>query len=155
MYRPTSLNQQSIQQRLLWFKSPINFVMKNLWNLFKWTRQKTFYSPFQKYARHVKIKLCWWNYFFLSLLQKMHSIVTPKIWLALQIVTRNEGLSQCPLGDITPNKIPLTTIVTYLQNSYRSRISNHWATIPACSVVTPYLQTIQENILTHIMFSDL
>ena len=40
-------------------------------------------------------------------------------------------------GVITPNKIPLTTIVTYLQKCYRSRISNHWATISACSVVPP------------------
>ena len=36
-------------------------------------------------------------------------------------------------GVITPNQIPLTTIITYLQKRYRSRISNHWATIPACS----------------------
>ena len=37
-------------------------------------------------------------------------------------------------GVITPNQIPLTTIVTYLQKSYRSRISNHWPTI---GVITP------------------
>ena len=48
------------------------------------------------------------------------------------------------LGVITPNQIPLTTIVTYLQKVYRSRISNHWATIPACSVVPPiYKQSKQ------------
>ena len=40
-------------------------------------------------------------------------------------------------GVITPNQIPLTTLVTYLQKSNRSRISNNWATIPACSVVPP------------------
>ena len=46
-------------------------------------------------------------------------------------------------GVITLNQIPLTTIVTYLQKSYRSRISNHWATIPACSAVPPiYKQSI-------------
>ena len=45
--------------------------------------------------------------------------------------------SKVSLGVITPNQIPLTTIITYLQKSYRSRISNHWATIPACSVVPP------------------
>ena len=52
-------------------------------------------------------------------------------------------------GVITPNIIPLMTIVTYLQKSYRSRISNHWATISAYSVVgTSHLQTVQENILS-------
>ena len=38
-------------------------------------------------------------------------------------------LSSSSEGVITPNQIPLTTIVTYLQKCYRSRISNHWATI--------------------------
>ena len=56
-------------------------------------------------------------------------------------------------GAITPNQIPLTVIVTYLQNGYRSRISNHWAAIPACSVVPPHLQTVQENILSHIILA--
>ena len=56
-------------------------------------------------------------------------------------------------GVFTPNKISLTTIVTYLQKSYRSRISNHWATIPACSVVPPILQTVQENILSRIILA--
>ena len=45
--------------------------------------------------------------------------------------------TETPIGVITPNQIPLTTIVTYLEKSYRSRISNHWATIPACSMVPP------------------
>ena len=44
------------------------------------------------------------------------------------------SMTVIPVGVITPNQIPLTTIVTYLQKSYRSRISNYWATIPACSV---------------------
>ena len=48
-----------------------------------------------------------------------------------------EESSPCSEGVITPNQIPLTTIVTYLQKRYRSRISNHWATIPTCSVVPP------------------
>ena len=39
-------------------------------------------------------------------------------------------------GVTTPNHTPLSTMVTYLQKSYRSRISNHWATIPA-GVITP------------------
>ena len=56
-------------------------------------------------------------------------------------------------GVITPNQIPLTTIVTYLQNFYRSRISNHWATIPTCSVVSPILQKVQENILSRIILA--
>ena len=43
-------------------------------------------------------------------------------------------------GCITPNIIPLTTIIAYLYlffNNNRSSISNHWACIPACSVVPP------------------
>ena len=55
---------------------------------------------------------------------------------------------------ITPNQIPLTTIVTYLQKSYRSRISNHWATIPACSVVPPIYKSPRKHTVTY-HFSDL
>ena len=52
------------------------------------------------------------------------------------------NVNMCAKGVITPNQIPLTTIVTYLQKSYRSRISNHLTTIPACSVVpTIYKQS--------------
>ena len=59
-----------------------------------------------------------------------------------------------PYGVITPNHIPLT-IVTYTQKSYRSRISNHWATIPACSVVPPiYKQSKKTNCVIY-HFSDL
>ena len=54
-------------------------------------------------------------------------------------------------GVITPNKIPLTTIVTYLQKGYRSRISNHWATIPACSVVPPICKQSKKT-YCHILF---
>ena len=56
-------------------------------------------------------------------------------------------------GVITPNKIPLTTIVTYLQKRYRSRISNHWATIPACSVVPPIYKQSKKT-YCHISSSD-
>ena len=52
-------------------------------------------------------------------------------------------------GVITPNQIPLTTIVTYLHN-VRSRISNHWACIQ-CG--TSHLQKVQENILSHIILA--
>ena len=52
---------------------------------------------------------------------------------------------------ITPNQIPLTTIVTYLEKSYRSRISKNWAIIPAISVVPPiYKQS--EKTYCHISF---
>ena len=54
-------------------------------------------------------------------------------------------------GVITPNQIPLTTIVTYLPKSYRSRISNHWATIPACSVVPPIYKQSKKT-YCHISF---
>ena len=56
-----------------------------------------------------------------------------------------------PKGVITPNQIPLTTIVTYLQKSYRSRISNHWATIPACSVVPPIYKKSKKT-YCHVSF---
>ena len=56
-------------------------------------------------------------------------------------------------GVITPNQIPWTTIVTYLQKSYRSRISNNWATIPACSVVPPIYSSRKHTVTYH--FSDL
>ena len=52
-------------------------------------------------------------------------------------------------GVITPNQIPLTTIVTYLQMFYRSRISNHWATKPACSVVSPIYKQSKKHIVTY------
>ena len=54
-------------------------------------------------------------------------------------------------GVITPNQIPLTTIVAYLQKRYRSRISNHWATIPACSVVPPIYKKSKKT-YCHVSF---
>ena len=54
-------------------------------------------------------------------------------------------------GVITPNQIPLTTIVTYLQKNYRSRISNHWATIPACSVIPPIYKKSKKT-YCHVSF---
>ena len=54
-------------------------------------------------------------------------------------------------GVITPNQIPLTTIVTYLQKRYRSRISNHWFTIPACSVVPPIYKQSKKT-YCHVSF---
>ena len=55
------------------------------------------------------------------------------------------------IGVITPNQIPLTTIVTYLHKRYRSRISNHWATIPACSVVPPIYKQFKKT-YCHVSF---
>ena len=57
---------------------------------------------------------------------------------------------QC-VGVITPNKIPLMAIVTYLQKCYRNRISNHWATIPACSVVPPIYKQSKKT-YCHVSF---
>ena len=57
------------------------------------------------------------------------------------------------IGVITPNQIPLTTIVTYLQKRYRSRISNHWVTISACNVVPPIYKQIRKHTVTY-HFSD-
>ena len=57
----------------------------------------------------------------------------------------------CIYGVITPNPIPLTTMITYLQKSYRSRISNHWATITACSVVPPIYKQSKKT-YCHILF---
>ena len=59
------------------------------------------------------------------------------------------------IGVITPNQIPLTTIVTYLQKRYRSSILNHWATIPACSVwYLPFTYIPRKHTVTY-HFSDL
>ena len=58
-----------------------------------------------------------------------------------------------PAGVITPNQIPLTTIVTYLHKSYRSRISNHWATIPAVWYL-PFIKSPRKHTVTY-HFRDL
>ena len=58
-------------------------------------------------------------------------------------------------GVITPNQIPLTTMVTYIQKSYRSRISKSLSHNTCMQCGTSHLQTVQENILSHIIFSDL
>ena len=58
---------------------------------------------------------------------------------------------------IAPNQIPLTTIVTYLQKSYRSRISNHWVTIgviapnqiPLTTIVTYLQKSYRSRISNH------
>ena len=75
----------------------------------------------------------------------IHSFIHSNQFYALQLFIT---------GVITPNQIPLTTIVTYLQESYRSRISNHWATIPACSVVPPFTNNPRKYTVTY-HFSDL
>ena len=49
------------------------------------------------------------------------------------------------------NKVPLMTIVTFLQKSYRSRISSHWATIPACSVV-PLIYKQSKKTYSYVSF---
>ena len=61
----------------------------------------------------------------------------------------------CSIGVITPNQIPLTTIVTYLQKSYRSRISNHWATLYLHAVwYLPFTKSPRKHTVTY-HFSDL
>ena len=72
-----------------------------------------------------------------------------EVCLPLQVLFPE--IAQFVLGVITPNQIPLTTIVTYLQKSYRSRISNHWATIPACSVVPPIYKKSKKT-YCHVSF---
>ena len=70
-----------------------------------------------------------------------------------QVLTFQFSGSTClhkNIGVITPNKIPLTTLVTYIQKGYRSRISNHWA-IPACSVVPPIYKQSKKT-YCHISF---
>ena len=93
---------------------------------------------------------CWsrtWNLGKLKLFSKLTTIYfffkdfIPHIYIYI-ILTWLEYV-----GVITPNQIPLTTIVTYLQKSYRSRISNHWATIPACSVVPPIYKKLVVTLL--------
>ena len=51
---------------------------------------------------------------------------------------------------ITPNKIPLTTIVVYLWKSNTSSISNQWACMQ-CG--TSHLYTVQETLLSHIILA--
>ena len=66
----------------------------------------------------------------------------------------NNALYLCDIassGVITPNQIPLTTIVTYLQKGDRSRISNHWATMTACNVVPPIYKQSKKT-YCHISF---
>ena len=60
--------------------------------------------------------------------------------------TRNSSMGPLHEGSIR-RPIALTTIVTYLQEIYRSRISNHWATI---GVITPNKipLTTQEHIFS-------
>ena len=72
-----------------------------------------------------------------------------EVCLPLQVLFPE--IAQFVLGVITPNQIPLTTIVTYLQKGYRSRISNHWATIPACSVVPPIYKKSKKT-YCHVSF---
>ena len=73
-------------------------------------------------------------------------------WILFLIHSKSQLSLDGPLKEvITLNQIPLTTIVTYLQTSYRSRISNHWATIPACSVVPPIYKQSKKPILSHII----
>ena len=56
-------------------------------------------------------------------------------------------------GVITPNQIPLTTIVTYLQKKLQkqnSKLLGHY-TCMQCGI--SHLQTVQENILSHIILA--
>ena len=52
-------------------------------------------------------------------------------------------------GVITPNQIPLTTIVTYLQKQNFKPLGHY--TCMQCG--TSHLQTVQENILSHIILA--
>ena len=74
-----------------------------------------------------------------------HSSVIDMPWWGHHRVTSDAQ------GVFTPNQIPLTTIVTYLQKSYRSRISNHWAIIPAGCVVPPIYKQSKKT-YCHISF---
>ena len=57
-------------------------------------------------------------------------------------------------GVITPNQIPLTTIVTYLQKGYRSRISNHWPLYLHAVWYLPFTNSPRKHTVTYY-FSNL
>ena len=56
-------------------------------------------------------------------------------------------------GIFTPSKISLTTIVTYLQKGYRSSILKQLGHYTCMRCGTSHLQTVQENILSHIILA--
>ena len=56
-------------------------------------------------------------------------------------------------GIITPNQIPLTAIVTYIQKRYRSRIFKPLGNYTCMLCDTFHLQTVQENILSRIILA--
>ena len=58
-------------------------------------------------------------------------------------------------GVITPNKIPLTTIVTHLQKRLQKQNFKPLGHYTCMQCGTSHLQTFQENTLSHIIFSDL
>ena len=59
----------------------------------------------------------------------------------------------CAIGVITPNQIPLTTIVTYLQKKLQKQNFKPWGQYTCMQCGTSQLQTVQENILSHIILA--
>ena len=75
-----------------------------------------------------------------------------------QHINRNQSsmidLCHTNIDCITPNTIPVTTMVSYHWKRNRSSISNHWASTPACSVVHLFINSPRHpTIIYH--FSDL
>ena len=54
---------------------------------------------------------------------------------------------------ITPNQIPLTTIVTYLQKTLQKQNFKPLGHYSCMQCGTSHLQTVQENILSHIILA--
>ena len=58
-----------------------------------------------------------------------------------------------PIGVITPNQIPLTTIVTYLQVKLQKQNFKPLGHYTCMQCGTSHLQTVQENILSRIILA--
>ena len=56
-------------------------------------------------------------------------------------------------GVMTPNQIPLTTIVTYLQNKLQKQNFKPLGHYTCMQCGTSHLQTVQENILSRIILA--
>ena len=75
--------------------------------------------------------------------------VVPPVYKTVQ----ENILSRIILGVITPNQIPLTTIVTYLQFFLQKQNFKPLGHYTCMQCGTSRLQTVQKNILSHIILA--
>ena len=67
--------------------------------------------------------------------------------------TRGSNINHFDIGVITPNKIPLTIMVSYLQKKLQKQNFKPLGHYTCMQCGTSHLQTIQENILSHIILA--